>query len=517
MASYKHRRVTDGATVRHEIYDPKGMAVAVLTDEEWSEYGPDQLATYNEGRTWIRPKKRSVKADVELETGADLAICSPRRARRAALEEFNERGSFAEAVKRVDHPEWIGFARDLFTVLFLNPLDSDRAPTWAHSAVATIRQSEAYERLRLYSQEESWAAGVGAASLLEAYYQQHSEQLEKLLGTLEAAKEQLELAELVHGEESEEAEAARAEVVKVEEQSGSLAGFDDAAALVVVMAAVSELAGIAMARAQVAGLGLGELTRSLTTKRVKHDARVLRLAKMAGRIHLSTEGAQRRSRVKGIPEEVVDVTIGADVGRLLPSELALLADPDTEDLFFKRLLEGETHCYEVAGFESLERGPLIMLIDSSGSMRGERNEWAQALALAMAALASKQSRAFAILHFDHEVRSRHLFERPAETAGLLNAVGEFYDGGTSFSAALDGAIEVLDNVPALKRADVILLTDGWDKWDNQPAELERRGARLFGVALGAEFSDAQRKEMTAYAEITDLSKVEEAEIVFGAI
>src|SRR5262249_9203173 len=43
---------------------------------------------------------------------------------------------------------------------------------------------------------------------------------------------------------------------------------------------------------------------------------------------------QQKTRVKHPPDEITSITTGNEIERLLPSEIALLADPDLEDLFY---------------------------------------------------------------------------------------------------------------------------------------------------------------------------------------
>jgi hypothetical protein len=55
---------------------------------------------------------------------------------------------------------------------------------------------------------------------------------------------------------------------------------------------------------------------------------------------------------------------------------------------------------KLKGVENLGKGPIIVCQDKSGSMDGQRDEWATAVAIAMSELATKQNRAFGVIHFE---------------------------------------------------------------------------------------------------------------------
>ncbi len=77
---------------------------------------------------------------------------------------------------------------------------------------------------------------------------------------------------------------------------------------------------------------------------------------------------QQKTRVKHPPDEITSITTGNEIERLLPSEIALLADPDLEDLFYLRFAERGLMHYDLIGHEPQGQGPIIIAIDESGSM-----------------------------------------------------------------------------------------------------------------------------------------------------
>ena len=112
----------------------------------------------------------------------------------------------------------------------------------------------------------------------------------------------------------------------------------------------------------------------------------------------------QRTRVTHPPDEVVNIRMGRDLSHLVPSQWALLADPDTEDIFYQNFAEGRLVQYDLVGSEKLGQGPIICALDSSGSMADPigsvtKEAWSKAVMLALLAIARKQGRDIVVLHF----------------------------------------------------------------------------------------------------------------------
>ena len=226
--------------------------------------------------------------------------------------------------------------------------------------------------------------------------------------------------------------------------------------------------------------GFGETVRSLAA-RLRNDARLKRIAHLAGRFR-RIAGAKRRSRVRHGADEVVDVEQGADLGRLLPLELAQLVHPKTKLLALRNLVERQCMQYRLEGTETLGRGPLVVCIDKSGSMDGERDMWSTAVALALLDLAQAEKRPFALLCFDGAIKHESIV-MPGQAlpeAGLFVAC----EGRTSIDAAVRRGLEIIEERPgALRKADIVLITDGGSSSDTAQ-ELRDRAGKLGVTILG---------------------------------
>jgi uncharacterized protein with von Willebrand factor type A (vWA) domain len=234
--------------------------------------------------------------------------------------------------------------------------------------------------------------------------------------------------------------------------------------------------------------------------------RLDRLADLLSRLDHLEELADALGRMEGTDgqggidmggsEEVVGVHVGGEVAHALPSELALLGDPATEDLFYQRLIDRRLIALELegAGLDGIgsgdKRGPIIACIDTSGSMEGSPEMAAKALVLAVCRRALPQGRVVHLILFSG--RDDRVELRLKRGAGGLEALIEFlaltFRGGTDFDAPLMRAMELL-NEQELANADVLVVTDGLaraspDMIDTVQSARERLGVRVWSVVLG---------------------------------
>lgn len=232
--------------------------------------------------------------------------------------------------------------------------------------------------------------------------------------------------------------------------------------------------------------GSDEPARSLAAQ-LRDDARLRRIAKLAGRFR-RIAGGKRRSRVDHGADEIVDVEQGADLPRLLPLELAQLVHPRTKLLALRSLLESACLQYRLEGRETLGKGPLVVAIDKSGSMEGDKDVWATAVALALLDVARAEKRAFALLCFDAKVKHESIV-LPGD---LLPEAALFVaaDGGTDIDRVVTRGLEIITRRPgALRAADIVLITDGASGADHAAelrAQAGRLGVSILGVAIDTE-------------------------------
>jgi len=157
--------------------------------------------------------------------------------------------------------------------------------------------------------------------------------------------------------------------------------------------------------------------------------------------------------------EISGVTVGKNVQNAVLSELAKLGHPLLKFETIAKLANGKLLQYETKPKTELGKGNFIACIDLSGSMSGEKELWAKAVALATAMIARKQKRTFALILFSERVKDVFTFnpKTPPSATDLLKIAETFYGGGTNFEEPLSKAIELSREV---KNSDILFITDG---------------------------------------------------------
>lgn len=156
---------------------------------------------------------------------------------------------------------------------------------------------------------------------------------------------------------------------------------------------------------------------------------------------------------------ICDVGIGNILNRILSSEKIYLLDPDLEYHFYKKFLGGSLLLYKTQGEEE-SRGPIVICLDDSGSMRGFKDCWGKAICIAMLMLAMAQKRSFRCIIFSDGVDAIFDFSKDDYTTEKVIQLAEFFSsGGTSYHGALNEALKSIQE-SKYNKADVLFITDG---------------------------------------------------------
>ena len=324
---------------------------------------------------------------------------------------------------------------------------------------------------------------------------------EQAAGTVEAAIAAAQAADTDAEEAAEEAEAAHARLAPTLRTGARAAA---AAAAQQVEAEAEALRGWGLEPGELQKMPFWEreeLARRLTSGKLR------RFAELIGRFRrLAT--AQRARRIEHVPGELVGVTLGDDLSRLVPSELAALGVPELRPVFASRFAEAQLMLYDSRGEDRAGQGAIIALVDNSYSMAdthghtfgGPTGEaWAKALALALLDQARASKRDFVGINFA-STDELAVFRFPAaEPAGAARAravefTEHFFGGGTDFITPVSAAVRLLEaehTATGRRQGDIVLITDGLaavdEGWmrDYQDAK-HTLGFRTFGVAIGTE-------------------------------
>jgi uncharacterized protein with von Willebrand factor type A (vWA) domain len=225
---------------------------------------------------------------------------------------------------------------------------------------------------------------------------------------------------------------------------------------------------------------------------------------------------ERLSRVPDLPGETRGVTRSGRIARMLPSESVLLNHPRLRLVWHARHAERALLTYEdddrlrelvprpaparrpspePAPGRRLEMGPMLVCVDTSGSMRGGAEAVAKAAVLEAARSALAQGRACHLFLFggpdevvDLEVVGLEKALEPDAVGRLTRFMGQAFRGGTDIGGPLERALARLAQ-ESWRLADLLIASDG--EFGATP-ELAREvaqakaelGLRVEGILIG---------------------------------
>ncbi|MFS7871825.1 hypothetical protein ACEYXF_00500 [Streptomyces asiaticus] len=292
------------------------------------------------------------------------------------------------------------------------------------------------------------------------------------------------------------------------------------------------------------GVAPGELERMPFDERARlaerlRTGRLARWAELIGRFRQMAAG-ERARKMENATGELVGVTLGDDLSRVIPSELAGLGLPELRAVFAARYAAGELMLYDAQGEQTTGQGAIVACVDTSHSMYAAgpggvtREAWSKACALALLDQARHAGRDFVGILFSAADKLQ-VFRFPADAprpAGIdpvLDFAETFLGGGTSYQAPLTAAAGLLEeefDAAARARGDIVMITDDecgvTEEWMRGWKEAKHRlGFRVFGVAIGAPRATETGSVLEALCDnlrsIEDLTDVHAAADLFRVI
>lgn len=235
------------------------------------------------------------------------------------------------------------------------------------------------------------------------------------------------------------------------------------------------------------------LSQQLNQGRLKKLAQIIGAQRMSGT-------AERRRSVHSAPARMARTKLGNDLTKLLPQEILNLAIPELEDSFWIRWAKRRLRLRDWQGPAQLDRGPMIVVCDESGSMgavldtQGNTREmWSKAVTLALADQARHGKRDFIYIGFASRGEQWEMVF-PGGEIGLPQTIQfteHFFCGGTSYEGPLTRAGQIItDYVRAKKpRPDVVFITDADCRvrpgFKEEWAEIrEQADVRCYGIQIG---------------------------------
>jgi uncharacterized protein with von Willebrand factor type A (vWA) domain len=226
--------------------------------------------------------------------------------------------------------------------------------------------------------------------------------------------------------------------------------------------------------------------------RLARNPKLKRMAQLVGRMRESAR-ALRQKLYERANAEMYEVGIGDEISRLLPPELLSLRHPVLRRDFCRRLLDGELLVYRLRAKEQKGRGPLIVCLDGSSSMAGDKEIWSKAVTLTLLDIATRQRRRFRSICFSSPETPLQVLDlnprrqQVTDMQQVFELAEYFPGGGTDFQKPLTAALECLRGAPH-KRGDIVFITDGEcgvdANWLREfKAEKAKLGFSLFSVLI----------------------------------
>lgn len=170
--------------------------------------------------------------------------------------------------------------------------------------------------------------------------------------------------------------------------------------------------------------------------------------------------------------EFVGIRESDDLNTLLPVETLLLADAETEILFYKKFAEkklltfdyenimsvSENETDETSNEKEENKGPIILCVDTSGSMQGTPEQVAKMLALALLKNAMKDERKCYLISFSTEISTLDLSNLPDSIENLIDFLSMSFKGGTDATPAFEEALNMIEEED-FRKADVLFISD----------------------------------------------------------
>ena len=368
-----------------------------------------------------------------------------------------------------------------------------------HELMSKLMESQSYQELREYTQLDELGAGLGSKALLE-----------NLLKQLEQDSDLKEVSNKINDAVQQRAGIPADDVHQM------LSGLQSKLRQVVELATDKAVTEVEEVENIITSWGLnqGEFERLPYEKKLEL-LQVLRgqqkfkdMTKLVGRMR-TLAIASRKSKLEH-RIELHSITQGADLNHVLPQELLALRRPALKLDFYRRMMEKQLLQYDLNHQEYMGQGPIIVLIDTSSSMRGGREIWSKGIALGLAEIAEKERRSFSYVLFassraelitdDFQIGQR-------SPDKLIKLASEFIGGGTDFEQPLKWAIGKLQE-SKFNKADIVMITDGECAVGNEfLKELQKvqqdKQFRIYSILIGGNPRELKRWSDEVW-NITDL-------------
>lgn len=194
------------------------------------------------------------------------------------------------------------------------------------------------------------------------------------------------------------------------------------------------------------------------------NERLIGIFNMLGRLREALDKSVAQSTV-GICLHKTEIRPSEDISKAIGSELVYFSIPEMEDFPLMKAADHSilSYKYTAAGYKM---GPIVVCVDSSGSMMGEFDFWSKSLALCAAKHAITNDRACHILLFSCDKSDMREYVFSAKKKIPASEFIEFakfcISGGTDFEVPLERSMEIINSEDEeMVHADIMFISDGY--------------------------------------------------------
>ena len=193
--------------------------------------------------------------------------------------------------------------------------------------------------------------------------------------------------------------------------------------------------------------------------------------KRLGKGSTSAEKKDKSKVAKIKRDELFGINKSGNISRMLPSELLNLEDENLKYLFYAKYLENSLLTYEIKGKDEIEKneteekisnkGPIVVCLDTSGSMKGTPLLRAKALVLSITKILREENRELYVILFGAKGQFQEIsLEGEEDICRAIKFLKKSYEGGTDFETPLRRGIEIISEKENYRKADILMVTDG---------------------------------------------------------
>lgn len=220
---------------------------------------------------------------------------------------------------------------------------------------------------------------------------------------------------------------------------------------------------------------------------LENDKSIQELSDLLGRQERENVIYEKKEREKVIVKEkyefhnayrgeIAGLTLSGNISSAIPSELANFNNGVLKKYFELKLLENKLLSYKYQNRRGIKitqkikesvrvkkeekKGPVILCIDTSGSMQGTPENIAKTLSFALAKKSIEEERGCFLISFSNKIEVQDLsYKKGGEAVTcLINFLKMSFNGGTDASPALEKALALLQE-NKWQNADVLMISD----------------------------------------------------------